>query len=311
MGRIYHSVTELIGNTPLMEMCAVERKYGLQARILAKLEYLNPVGSVKERPAMSILDRAEAAGIIHPGMALILPSQGDMAISMAALAAARGYRFLVVVPERCSPERRRLFQYLGAELVLTETLRGMRGSIAKAKELAQTMPDSYLIDPFEDPANSLAHKLSTGLEIWNDTTGKVDVFVAGIGSGGTITGVGEYLKMLNPAIRVVAVEPAASPLLSQGKLGAAKIKGIGASFIPKILNTSVYDEIIPVTDEAAYQTTREIARTEGILAGVSSGAALWACIQLAKRGEYRDKNIVTIFSDSAERYIETDLFDEW
>lgn len=311
MGRIYHSITELIGNTPMMELCAMEKKYGLQAKILAKLEYLNPVGSIKERPAMSILDRAEASGIIHPGMALILPSQGDMAISMAALAAVRGYRFIIVVPERCSPERRKLFRYLGAELVLTETLRGMRGAIAKAKELAQTMPDSYLVDPFEDPANSLAHKLSTGLEIWNDTMGKVDVFVAGVGSGGTITGVGEYLKILNPDIRVIAVEPASSPLLSQGRLGAAKIRGIGASFVPKILNTSVYDEIIAVTDEDAYRTTREIARTEGILAGFSSGAVLWASIQLAKRPEYKDKNIVTIFSDSAERYIETDLFDEW
>ncbi len=311
MGQVFHSVSELVGNTPLMELCAFEKKHGLQAKILAKLEFMNPVGSIKDRTAMSMLDRAEVAGTIRPGMALILPSQGDMSVSVAALAAARGYRVIIVVPERCSQERRRLFRYLGAELVLTETLRGMKGAIAKAKEMARTMPDSYLVDPFEDPSNPLAHKVSTGLEIWNDTAGKVDVFVAGVGSGGTITGVGEYLKLLNPAVRVVAVEPANSPMLSQGRPGAAKIRGIGASFIPKVLNTSVYDEIICVTDEDAYRTAREIARVEGILPGVSSGAALWACAQIAKRSEYRDKHIVTIFSDSAERYIETDIFDEW
>lgn len=312
MGQIYHSLAELVGNTPMLELCACEKKYNLPAKIFAKLEYMNPVGSVKDRSAVSMLNRAEVAGIIRPGATtLIVPSQGNIAISLAAYAAAKGYHIMVVVPERCSIERRKLFQYVGAELVLTETMRGMRGAIAKARELACTMPDSYLLDPFEDPANPLCHKVSTGLEIWNDTMGKVDIFVAGIGSGGTITGIGEYLKLLNPQIHVAAVEPAGPPLLSQGRIGAAKIRGIGASFIPKVLNTSVYDEIICVTDEDAYKTTREIARTEGAMVGFSSGAALWACVQLARRPENAGKNIVTIFSDSAERYIETDLFDEW
>ncbi len=311
MGKIYSSVAELIGNTPILELRAYEQHYQIQAEILAKLEYVNPIGSVKDRAARSMLDRAESDGTIRPGMTLILPSQGDVAISLAALAVPRGYRFLIVVPERCSIERRRLFHYIGAELVLTESLRGMRGAIAKARELSQTMPDSYLLDPFADPANPLAHKLSTGLEVWNDTDGRIDVFVAGVGSGGTITGVGGYLKLLNPKIHVVAVEPAGSPVLSTGRVGAAKIKGIGASFVPKVLDTGVYDEIISVTDQDAYETTRELARIEGLLVGPSSGAALWACRQLAGRKEFHRKRITTVFSDSAERYIETDLFDEW
>ena len=309
MGRYYHSVSELIGHTPLLELTGFERANQLPAKILAKLEYLNPVGSSKDRTALALLDQAEADGRLQKGMTIIEPSQGNLAISLATLAVARGYHFVVVVPETCKVERRKLFVYLGAEIVLTDGALGMRGAIAKAHEMAAERTDVCLIDGFRDQANPKIHKVSTGLEIWNDTSGKVDIFVAGIGTGGTITGVGEYLKLFDSSIQVVAVEPARSPVLTKGEIGVSKIKGIGASFIPAVLNTSVYDEVIDVEDEDAYQTTRQLVRTDGIMAGISSGAVAWACAQLAMRPENKGKTIVTIFADSAERYINDSLFE--
>ena len=308
MRKIYTSADQLIGHTPLLELTHIERKYGLQARLLAKLEYLNPAGSVKDRVAKAMLDDAEARGLLQPDSVIIEPTSGNTGIGLAAVAAARGYRIIIVMPDTMSVERRQLMQAYGAELVLSPGAKGMQGAIDKADELACQIPHSFIPGQFVNPANPAAHEATTGPEIWADTDGEVDIFVAGVGTGGTITGVGRYLKRHKPAVQVVAVEPAASPFLSKGVAGPHKIQGIGAGFAPAILDTGIYDEILPVTNEDAFAQGREIGRTEGVLVGISSGAALWAAIQVAKRPENQGKNIVVLLPDTGDRYLSTPMF---
>ena len=308
MGNIYTSVDQLIGRTPLLELTGIERAEGLQAKVLGKLEYFNPAGSAKDRVAKAMIDDAEASGRLKPGSVIIEPTSGNTGIGLASVAVARGYRVIIVMPETMSMERRQLMKAYGAELVLTEGAKGMKGAIAKAEELARELPDSFIPGQFVNPANAAAHRATTGPEIWADTDGKVDIFVAGVGTGGTITGVGSYLKGKNPNIRIVAVEPASSPVLSQGVAGSHKIQGIGAGFVPDVLDTSVYDEIIPVENDDAFATGKRIGRTEGVLVGISSGAAAWAAIQLAKRPENQGKTIVALLPDTGERYLSTTMF---
>lgn len=310
MSKIYTSVDQLIGNTPLMELTRLEAELGLNARILAKLEYLNPAGSVKDRVAKAMIDEAEASGKIKKGAVIIEPTSGNTGIGLAAVATARGYRMILVMPETMSQERRLLAKAYGAELVLTEGAKGMKGSIEKAEELAASIPNSWIAGQFVNPVNPKAHFDTTGPEIYQDTDGKVDLFVAGVGTGGTLTGVGEYLKSQNPHIKIVAVEPASSPLLSEGRAAAHGIQGIGANFVPDILNTEIYDEVIPVTDEDAYASGRLLGKREGVLVGISSGAALWAAIELAKRPENEGKTIVVLLPDTGDRYLSTPLFAE-
>lgn len=308
--KIYHSAEELIGHTPLLELTGIKKRFGLKARLLAKLEYFNPAGSVKDRVAKAMLDAAEADGLLIKKSVIIEPTSGNTGIGLASVAAARGYRVIIVMPETMSVERRQLVKAYGAELVLTEGVRGMKGAIAKAEELAQSLPNSFLPRQFSNSANPRVHFETTGPEIWDDTEGKVDILVAGVGTGGTISGVGAYLKSKNSAVRVVAVEPAASAVLSTGVAGAHKIQGIGAGFVPDTLTTGIYDEILPVTDAAAFETGRLLGKSEGILAGISSGAALWAAIEVAKRPENEKKTIVVLFPDTGERYLSTPLFAE-
>ena len=308
MSRVYTSADQLIGNTPLLELTHIEKELGLKARILTKLEYFNPAGSVKDRIAKAMVDEAEASGKLGPGSVIIEPTSGNTGIGLAAVAAARGYRIIIVMPETMSVERRQLMKAYGAELVLTEGAKGMKGAIAKAQELAAELPGSFIPGQFVNPANPQAHRSTTGPEIWADTDGTVDIFVAGVGTGGTVTGVGEYLKGQNPAVKVVAVEPASSAVLSTGVAGAHKIQGIGAGFVPDVLNTAVYDEIIPVANEDAFATGKMIGRKEGVLVGISSGAATWAAIELAKREENAGKTIVVLLPDTGDRYLSTPLF---
>jgi len=308
--KIYEKVTDLIGNTPLVHLANYEKNRALEAKILAKLEYFNPAGSVKDRIAKAMLDDAEQKGILKKGAVIIEPTSGNTGIGLASVAAARGYRLILTMPETMSVERRNLLRAYGAELVLTEGAKGMKGAIEKAKELAADTENSFIPGQFENPANPQAHRETTGLEIWRDTDGTVDIFVAGVGTGGTITGVGEYLKSQNPAVKVVAVEPATSPVLSKGTPGPHKIQGIGAGFVPDTLNTAVYDEIIPVENEDAFATGKAIAREEGVLVGISSGAAVFAATELAKRPENRGKNIVVLLPDTGDRYLSTPLFSE-
>ena len=308
MSRIYTSVDQLIGRTPLLELTRIEQEENLPARILAKLECLNPAGSVKDRAAKAMIDDAEARGLLRPGAVIIEPTSGNTGIGLASVAATRGYRVIIVMPETMSIERRQLMGAYGAELVLTEGDKGMAGAIARAEELAREIPGSFLPGQFDNPANSAAHRSSTGPEIWEDTGGAVDIFVAGVGTGGTITGVGQYLKERNPAVRIAAVEPEGSPILSGGRPGPHQLQGIGAGFLPKVLDTSIYDEIISVSDEDAFVAGRQMGRSEGILVGISSGAALWAAIQLARRTENQGKTIVTLLPDSGDRYLSTPLF---
>lgn len=309
MATIYTSAAQLIGKTPLLELTQIEKKLGLQARVLAKLECFNPSGSVKDRAARAMLDQAEADGVLKPGATIIEPTSGNTGIGLAAVAAARGYQVILVMPETMSVERRKLMAAYGAKLVLTEGAKGMKGAIAKAQELADEIPGSFLPGQFTNPANPSAHRETTGPEIFQDTDGQVDIFVAGVGTGGTITGVGEYLKAQKPGVRIVAVEPAASPVLSAGTAGPHKIQGIGAGFVPQVLNTHIYDEVLPVADEDAFAASRLVGQKEGILVGASSGAAVWAAIQLAKRPENRGKTIVALLPDTGERYLSTPLFD--
>ena len=308
MSHIYTSADQLIGKTPLLELVHIEKELGLEARILAKLEYFNPAGSVKDRIAKAMIDDAEASGKLKPGSVIIEPTSGNTGIGLASVAAARGYRIIIVMPETMSVERRQLMKAYGAELVLTEGAKGMKGAIAKADELAKEIPDSFIPGQFVNPANPAVHRATTGPEIWEDTDGKVDFFVAGVGTGGTVTGVGEYLKSQNPEVKVVAVEPAGSPVLSKGTPGAHKIQGIGAGFVPEVLNTGVYDEIIAVENEAAFATGKKIGKSEGVLVGISSGAAVWAAIELAKRPENKGKTIVALLPDTGDRYLSTPLF---
>ena len=310
MSRIYTSADQLIGNTPLLELSHIERHFGLKAKVLAKLEYFNPAGSVKDRIAKSMLDDAEAKGLLKPDSVIIEPTSGNTGIGLASVAAARGYRIIIVMPETMSVERRQLMKAYGAELVLSDGTKGMKGAIAKADELAQEIPNAFIPGQFVNPANPEAHRKYTGPEIERDTDGKVDIIVAGVGTGGTITGLGEYLKALHPALKVVAVEPASSAVLSTGVAGAHKIQGIGAGFVPEVLNTKVYDEIIPVTNEDAFEVGKLIGRQEGVLVGISSGAAAWAAIELAKRPENEGKTIVVILPDTGDRYLSTPLFAE-
>ena len=308
MSNIYTSADQLIGKTPLLELTNIEKEEGLEATILAKLEYFNPAGSVKDRIAKAMIDDAEAKGLLKPGSVLIEPTSGNTGIGLASVAAARGYRIIIVMPETMSVERRQLMKAYGAELVLTEGAKGMKGAIAKADELAKEIPNAFIPGQFVNPANPAVHKATTGPEIWGDTDGKVDIFVAGVGTGGTITGVGEYLKEQNPAVKVVAVEPAGSPVLSKGTAGAHKIQGIGAGFVPDVLNTAVYDEVIAVENEDAFAGGKLVGRREGVLVGISSGAAVWAAIQLAKRPENKGKTIVALLPDTGDRYLSTPLF---
>ena len=308
MSKIYTSADQLIGHTPLLELTHIENAENLEAKILAKLEYFNPAGSVKDRIARAMIDDAEATGKLKPGSVIIEPTSGNTGIGLASVAAARGYRIIIVMPETMSVERRQLMKAYGAELVLTDGAKGMKGAIAKADELAQEIPNSFVPGQFVNPANPDAHKRTTGPEIWEDTDGKVDIFVAGVGTGGTVTGVGEYLKSQNPNVKVVAVEPASSPVLSKGTAGAHKIQGIGAGFVPDVLNTKVYDEIIPVTNEDAFATGKLVGHKEGVLVGISSGAAIWAAIQLAKRPENKGKTIVALLPDTGDRYLSPPLF---
>ena len=310
MSKIYTSADQLIGHTPLLELTHIEKNNGLEAKVLAKLEYLNPAGSVKDRIAKAMLDDAEAKGLLKPDSVIIEPTSGNTGIGLASVAAARGYRIIIVMPETMSVERRQLMKAYGAELVLTEGAKGMKGAIAKADELAKELPNSFIPGQFVNPANPAAHKATTGPEIWEDTDGNVDIFVAGVGTGGTITGVGEYLKSQNPNVKVVAVEPASSPVLSKGTAGAHKIQGIGAGFVPDVLDTKVYDEIIPVANEDAFAAGKEAGRSEGVLVGISAGAALWAAIELAKRPENKGKTIVALLPDTGDRYLSTPLFEE-
>ncbi len=308
MSNIYTSADQLIGRTPLLELTGIEKKYDLKAKVVAKLEYFNPAGSVKDRIGKAMIDDAEASGKLKPGSVIIEPTSGNTGIGLASVAAARGYRIIIVMPETMSVERRQLMKAYGAELVLTEGAKGMTGAIAKANELAAEIPDSFIPGQFENPANAAIHRATTGPEIYEDTDGKVDIFVAGIGTGGTITGVGEHLKSKNPDVKVVAVEPAGSPVLSTGVAGPHKIQGIGAGFVPKVLNTSIYDEIITVANEDAFATGKLIGRTEGVLVGISSGAAAFAAIELAKRPENAGKTIVVLLPDTGDRYLSTPLF---
>ena len=310
MSHIYTSADQLIGKTPLLELTHIEKSEGLEATILAKLEYFNPAGSVKDRIAKAMIDDAEAKGLLKEGSVIIEPTSGNTGIGLASVAAARGYRIIIVMPETMSVERRQLMKAYGAELVLTEGAKGMKGAIAKADELAKEIPNAFIPGQFVNPANPAAHKATTGPEIWADTDGKVDIFVAGVGTGGTITGVGAYLKEQNSAVKVVAVEPETSPVLSRGTAGSHKIQGIGAGFVPDVLDTGIYDEIIPVSNEDAFATGKLIGRSEGVLVGISSGAALWAAIQLAKRPENKGKTIVALLPDTGDRYLSTPLFAE-
>ena len=310
MSQIYTSADQLIGHTPLLELTHIEKAHGLKAKVVAKLEYFNPAGSVKDRIARAMIDDAEATGILKPGSVIIEPTSGNTGIGLASVAAARGYRIIIVMPETMSVERRQLMKAYGAELVLTEGAKGMKGAIAKADELAKEIPNSFVPGQFVNAANPKAHFESTGPEIWQDTDGKVDIFVAGVGTGGTVTGVGQYLKSQNPAVKVVAVEPASSPVLSKGVSGSHKIQGIGAGFVPDVLDTKVYDEIIPVENDDAFTAGREIGRREGVLVGISSGAAIWAAIELAKRPENEGKTIVALLPDTGDRYLSTPLFAE-
>ena len=308
MSKIYTSADQLIGKTPLLELTHIEQAEGLEAKVLGKLEYFNPAGSVKDRIAKAMIDDAEQKGLLKPGSVIIEPTSGNTGIGLASVAAARGYRIIIVMPETMSVERRQLMKAYGAELVLTEGAKGMKGAIAKADELAKEIPNSFIPGQFVNPANPAVHKATTGPEIWEDTDGRVDIFVAGVGTGGTITGVGEYLKNRNPDVKVVAVEPASSPVLSKGVAGSHKIQGIGAGFVPAVLDTKVYDEIIAVENEDAFATGRLIGRKEGVLVGISSGAAVWAAIQLAKRPENRGKTIVALLPDTGDRYLSTPMF---
>ncbi len=309
MSAIYTSVEQLIGRTPLLELTNTEKNEKLEARILAKLEYLNPAGSAKDRVGKAMIDDAEARGILKPDSVIIEPTSGNTGIGLASVAAARGYRIIIVMPETMSVERRVLMKAYGAELVLTDGTKGMVGAIEKAEELAKEIPNAFIPGQFVNPANAAAHRETTGPEIWADTDGGVDIFVAGVGTGGTITGVGEYLKAQNPDVKIVAVEPASSPVLSKGTAGAHKIQGIGAGFVPEVLNTAIYDEVIAVSNEDAFAAGRQMGRTEGVLVGISSGAALWAAIELAKRPENRGKTIVVLLPDTGDRYLSTPLFE--
>ena len=308
MSKIYTSADQLIGHTPLLELTHIENAENLEAKILAKLEYFNPASSVKDRIARAMIDDAEATGKLKPGSVIIEPTSGNTGIGLASVAAARGYRIIIVMPETMRVARRQLMKAYGAELVLSEGAKGMKGAIAKADELAKEIPNSFVPGQFVNPANPDAHKRTTGPEIWEDTDGKVDIFVAGVGTGGTVTGVGEYLKSQNPNVKVVAVEPASSPVLSKGTAGAHKIQGIGAGFVPDVLDTQVYDEIIPVENEDAFATGRAVGHKEGVLVGISSGAAVWAALQLAKRPENKGKTIVALLPDTGDRYLSTPLF---
>ena len=308
MSKIYTSADQLIGKTPLLELTHIEKEEGLEAKVLGKLEYFNPAGSVKDRIAKAMIDDAEQKGLLKPDSVIIEPTSGNTGIGLASVAAARGYRIIIVMPETMSVERRQLMKAYGAELVLTEGAKGMKGAIAKADELAKEIPNSFIPGQFVNPANPSVHKATTGPEIWEDTDGKVDIFVAGVGTGGTVTGTGAYLKSQNPNVKVVAVEPAASPVLSKGVAGSHKIQGIGAGFVPDVLDTKVYDEIIPVENEDAFATGKLIGKKEGVLVGISSGAAVWAAIQLAKRPENKGKTIVALLPDTGDRYLSTPLF---
>ena len=308
MSHIYTSADQLIGRTPLLELAHLEQNEALEARILGKLEYFNPAGSVKDRIAKAMIDEAEAKGQLKPGSVIIEPTSGNTGIGLASVAAARGYRIIIVMPETMSVERRQIMKAYGAELVLTEGAKGMKGAIAKADELAQEIPNSFIPGQFVNPANPAVHRTTTGPEIWWDTDGKVDIFVAGVGTGGTVTGVGEYLKSQNPGVKVVAVEPASSPVLSKGTAGAHKIQGIGAGFVPDVLNTAVYDEVIAVENDDAFAAGKLVGKREGVLVGISSGAAVWAAIQLAKRPENKGKTIVALLPDAGDRYLSTPLF---
>lgn len=308
MSNIYQGTLGLIGNTPLIELTHVEKAYGLEARLLAKLEYFNPAGSVKDRIAKEMIEQAERDGKLKLGSTIIEPTSGNTGIGLAAIAAAKGYKIIIVLPETMSIERRNIIKAYGAELVLSDGTKGMKGAIAKAEELHEQIPDSFIPEQFENPANPEAHRKTTGPEIWNDTDGQVDAFVAGVGTGGTITGTGEFLKSKNPDVKIIAVEPETSAVLSTGKAGAHKIQGIGAGFVPNTLNTEVYDEIIPVSNEASFEYGKIIAKEEGVLVGISSGAALYAAIEVAKRPEFKGKTVVALLPDSGDRYYSTDLF---
>ncbi len=310
MAHIYKTLTDLIGKTPLLELSNYEKSRGAEARIVAKLEYFNPAGSVKDRVAKAMIDDAEEKGVLKPGSVIIEPTSGNTGIGLASVAAARGYRIILTMPETMSVERRNLLKAYGAELVLTDGAKGMKGAIGKAEELAKEIPNSFIPGQFVNPANPAVHKATTGPEIWEDTDGKVDIFVAGVGTGGTVSGVGEYLKSKNPNVKVVAVEPATSPVLSKGTAGPHKIQGIGAGFVPDTLNTKIYDEIIAVENEDAFATGRAIAREEGLLVGISSGAAVWAATELAKRPENKGKIIVALLPDTGDRYLSTPMFSE-
>ena len=310
MSKIYTSADQLIGKTPLLELVHIEKDEGLEAKVLGKLEYLNPAGSVKDRIAKAMIDDAEAKGLLKPGSVIIEPTSGNTGIGLASVAAARGYHIIIVMPETMSVERRQLMKAYGAELVLSEGAKGMKGAIAKAEELAKEIPDSFIPGQFVNPANPAIHRATTGPEIWEDTDGKVDIFVAGVGTGGTVTGVGEYLKSQNPNVKIVAVEPASSPVLSKGTAGSHKIQGIGAGFVPDVLDTKIYDEVIPVENDDAFAAGKLVGRAEGVLVGISSGAAVWAAIQLAKRPENKGKTIVALLPDTGDRYLSTPLFSE-
>ena len=308
MSNIYTSADQLIGKTPLLELTHIEKQENLQARLLAKLEYFNPAGSVKDRVAKAMIDDAEAKGLLKPGSVIIEPTSGNTGIGLASVAAARGYRIIIVMPETMSVERRQLMKAYGAELVLSDGAQGMKGAIAKAEELAAVTPGAFIPGQFVNPANPAAHQATTGPEIWQDTDGKVDIFVAGVGTGGTITGTGEYLKSQNPQVKVVAVEPASSPVLSKGTAGPHKIQGIGAGFVPEVLDTKIYDEVIAVENDDAFAAGKQVGKAEGVLVGISSGAAVWAGIQLAKRPENQGKTIVVLLPDTGDRYLSTPLF---
>lgn len=310
MSKVYTSADQLIGKTPLLELTHIEKEYGLKAKVLAKLEYFNPAGSVKDRIAKAMIDEAEESGKLKSGSVIIEPTSGNTGIGLASVAAARGYRIIIVMPETMSVERRQLMKAYGAELVLTEGSKGMKGAIAKAEELAKEIPNSFIPGQFSNPANPKAHFSATGPEIYEDTDGEVDIFVAGVGTGGTVTGVGEYLKSKKPGVKIVAVEPASSAVLSTGVAGVHKIQGIGAGFVPDVLNTKVYDEIITVENEAAFETGKKIGKAEGVLVGISSGAAVWAAVELAKRPENEGKTIVALLPDTGDRYLSTPLFAE-